>query len=178
MKNLEQVSLPDKVCPDRTARLQPETHNKRRELLAIPYRRKSAIQSFGEGGKEQEAEDARELATVHSKLASVAYISSLNGGFPTIQCGSLDWSTSVKFGRRREMISTERRLSDARPGREARRCEQPGPKNIYSSDEQRETSDEQGATGDERGKRGGGRAISERRTSGDGGDRGERRSDE
>ena len=107
------------------------------------------------------------------------HISSLNGGFPTIQCGSLDWWTSEKFGRRREMVSTERRLSDARPGREARRCEQqPGPKNIYSSDEQRETSDEQEATGDERGKRGGGRAISGRRTSGDGGDRGERRSDE
>ena len=48
-KKLEQVSLPDKLRPDRAARLQPETRNRRRELLAIPYRRKSAIQRFGEG---------------------------------------------------------------------------------------------------------------------------------
>ena len=64
--DLKQVSLPDKLRPDRAARPQPETRNRRRELLAIPYRRKSAIQSFGERG-EQEAEDARELPTVHSK---------------------------------------------------------------------------------------------------------------
>ena len=96
---------------------------------------------------QQETEDARELATVHSKLASVAYISSLNDGFPTIQCGSLDWWTSEKFGRRREMASIERRLSDARPGREARRCEQPGPKKIL---QRRATRDERRARSDGR----------------------------
>ena len=47
------------------------------------------------------------------------HISSLNGGFPTIRCGTFDWWKSEGFGRRNDMVSSARRLSDARLGSEA-----------------------------------------------------------